>query len=287
MYRRRILSKSHLDIFALSAYLLISGLLLAFSTGGFALDFKSMGFSVMSGAQRGVFSLTSFVSGSITAVRELSELRTKYEELTEKLSDYELLQRNNVDIRLENERLKTLLGFAQTLETKNIFSQVVGRDPNNQYSGITLDRGSKDGVRKNMPVIAFQGSNIGLVGKVVQVGRTTSLVMPVFDYQCFVSVRFVRSRFEGLVNGQGSPDSPLIMKYVKKRAREEIQEGDIISTSGENYLYPKDIPVGFVSKIRGLEYETSLDIEIESIIDFSRLEHVFILDTTISAEGDD
>lgn len=267
-----------LDAFLLAVYLLVSSVFLAFSSGGFVVNFKDIGFSIMSGAQRGVYSVSSFFSGTVTAVRELSDLKQKYSELQKKLDDYELLQRSNADIRVENEHLKELLGYRDTLTVKNIPAEIIGRDPNNLYSGITLNRGARQGIKKNMPVIAFQGSNTGLVGKIVQVGRSTSLMMPVYDYQCFVSARLETTRYDGLVSGQGSSDSPLVMKYVKKRAKDEIKIGDKVLTSGENSNYPGEIPVGFVSKIRGLDYETSLELDIDPVIDFSRLENVFVLD---------
>jgi rod shape-determining protein MreC len=267
-----------LDAFLLAVYLLVSSVFLAFSSGGFVVNFKDIGFSIMSGAQRGVYSVASFFSGTVTAVRELSDLKQKYSELQKKLDDYELLQRSNADIRVENEHLKDLLGYRDTLTVKNIPAEIIGRDPNNLYSGITLNRGARQGIKKNMPVIAFQGSNTGLVGKIVQVGRSTSLMMPVYDYQCFVSARLETTRYDGLISGQGSSDSPLVMKYVKKRAKDEIKIGDKVLTSGENSNYPGEIPVGFVSKIRGLDYETSLELDLDPVIDFSRLENVFVLD---------
>jgi rod shape-determining protein MreC len=267
-----------LDAFLLAVYLLVSSVFLAFSSGGFVVNFKDIGFSIMSGAQRGVYSVSSFFSGTVTAVRELSDLKQKYSELQKKLDDYELLQRSNADIRVENEHLKELLGYRDTLTVKNIPAEIIGRDPNNLYSGITLNRGARQGIKKNMPVIAFQGSNTGLVGKIVQVGRSTSLMMPVYDYQCFVSARLETTRYDGLISGQGSSDSPLVMKYVKKRAKDEIKVGDKVLTSGENSNYPGEIPVGFVSKIRGLDYETSLELDLDPVIDFSRLENVFVLD---------
>lgn len=267
-----------LDAFVLAVYLLVSGAFLAFSSGGFVVNFKDIGFSIMSGAQRGVYSVSSFFSGTVTAVRELSDLKQKYSELQKQLDDYELLQRSNADIRVENEHLRELLGYRDTLTVKNIPAEIIGRDPNNLYSGITLNRGARQGIKKNMPVIAFQGSNTGLVGKIVQVGRGTSLMMPVYDYQCFVSARLETTRYDGLISGQGSSDSPLVMKYVKKRAKDEIRLGDKVLTSGENSNYPGEIPVGFVSRIRGLDYETSLELDIDPVIDFSRLENVFVLD---------
>ncbi len=277
----------HLDAFLLTVYLILAGIFLAFSTGGMVMNFRSIGFNLMSGTQRGVYSITGFFSGTVAAIRELSQLKDRYEALEERLKDYELLQRSNADIRLENERLKELLGFSESITLDNIPAQIIGRDPNNLYSGITINRGVRHGVRKNMPVISFQGSNTGLVGKIVQVGRSTSMIMPVYDYQCYVSARLEESRYMGLVNGRGSADSPLLMRYLKKRARDEIRVGDKIVASGENYNYPRDVPIGFVSSIRSLDYETSLELDIEPIIDFSRLENVFVLDLETLSQEDE
>lgn len=278
MHNRKFSVKFRPDFLFLAIYLLLSGIMLAFSSGGFVVNFKNVGFSLLSGTQRGVFSVSSFITETTTAVRELSDLKQKYTALTKRLEDFELLQRTNADIRVENERLKKLLDFSETLEIRNIPAEIIGRDPNNLYSGLTINRGSRHGIKKNMPVISFQGSNTGLVGKIVQVGRNTSLIMPVYDYQCFISARLDTSRYDGLISGSGQSDSPLIMKYVKKRAKDEIRIGDKVVTSGESTNFPKNIPIGFVSGIRGLDYETSLEIDLESVIDFSRLENVFILD---------
>ncbi|HPO02768.1 MAG TPA: rod shape-determining protein MreC [Treponemataceae bacterium] len=278
MSDRRVPFKFRLDIFLLSLYLFVSGLLLAFSSGGFIVNFGNIGFSVLSGAQRGLYSVASFFSGTINAVHELTVMRKSYIELQERIVDYELLQRSNAEIRLENEHLKKLLGFSRSLDVVNIPAEITGRDPSNLYSGLIINRGSRHGIRKNMPVVSFQGSGAALVGKIVQVGRSSSIILPVYDYQAFVSARLQLTRYEGLINGQGGVDVPLVMKYIKKRARDEISVGDIVVTSGESYQYPKNVPVGMISRIRGLDYETSLELDIEPIIDFSRLEDVFVLD---------
>lgn len=280
MSPKRFSFKFQLDLFVMLIYVFVSGIFLAFSSGGFVVNFREVGFSFFSGVQRSVYSISTFFSGTINAITELGELREKYTQLLGRLEDYELLQRTNADIRLENYHLKELLGFSESLEAKNIPAEIIARDPNNLYSSITINRGARHGVKKNMAVISFQGSNTALVGKIVQVGRSTSMIMPLYDYQCYVSARLQTNRYEGLVNGQGNPDTPLVMKYIKKRARDEIDIGDMIVTSGENYNYPKNIPIGFVTRIRGIDYETSLEIDLEPVIDFSRLENVFVLDLT-------
>ncbi|MGP1432028.1 MAG: rod shape-determining protein MreC [Treponema sp.] len=282
--KKKFSFKTRLDVVLLIVLLIISSVLLTFSGGKFIIDFKSVGFSVAAGTENAVHSLSEFVTDTVTAVRELAELRTKYAELTEKLKDYELLQRSNADIRRENRELKELLGFADEISYKNIPAQITGFDPDNLYSGIMINRGTKHGVRKNMPVIAFQGSNAGLVGKIVQVGRTSSMVIPVYDYQCYVAARVQTTKHRGLLNGQGSTDLPLIMRYVQKRAKDEISIGDKILASGENNLFPKDSPIGIVTGIKVHDYETYLELTVEPIIDFARLDYVFVLDLSATEE---
>ncbi len=266
----------HILVFLL--LIITSGTMLALSTGGFIVNFKTVGFSFFSAIQKGTHAVTSGVTGFVTAVKELAVLKEEYTLLTQKLQDYEYLQRNNAEIRKENERLKEQLKFSQSVEQINYPAIVIGRDPNNTYSGITINKGSLNGIKKNMPVIAVQNGHVGLVGKITTVGLTTSIVIPVYDYQCNVSSRIQTTRDIGIVTGNGSPDAPLLMKYIKKRVLEELQYGDIVVTSGENDNYLKDIPVGTISKISVLDYDTSLEIELTPIIDFSRLETVLAVD---------
>jgi rod shape-determining protein MreC len=80
-----------------------------------------------------------------------------------------------------------------------------------------------------------------------------------------------------MVEGQGSPDLPLLMRYIQKRARDEINVGDMIISSGLGGVYPSGINIGRVSKINFLEKETSIEVELESVIDFSRLEYMFVI----------
>ncbi|MGP1576101.1 MAG: rod shape-determining protein MreC [Treponema sp.] len=272
--------KIKIDVFLLIFFLITSSVLLSFSGGRFIINFKSLGFTLSAGTESAVYSLSAFITRSITAVRELAELRQKYADLTEQLKDYELLQRSNADIRRENRELRELLGFAQEIATRNIPAQVVGFDSDNLYSGIIINRGTKHGIKKNMPVLAFQGTNLGVAGKIIYTGRNTSMVMPLYDYQCYVAAKIQTTKHRGLVNGQGTAGKPLIMKYVQKHARTEISIGDKIVASGENMLFPKDSPIGIVKAIRVHDYETYLELTIDPIIDFSRLDYVFVVDTS-------
>lgn len=258
--------------------LFLSGLALAFSGGGFVVNFQRVGFSVVTSLQKAVYSVCDGVTGVFTAVAELKSLKAENQELKEKLKNYEFLQRNNTEIRKENERLREQLQFATHIEQKNFPAQIIGRNPDNIYSGITINKGSRSGIKKGMSVIAVQNGTTGLVGKIVTVGLETSLVMPVYDSKCVVSSRIQNTRDIGLVNGSGNANSPLQMKYIKKRVLSELNFGDIVVTSGETDNYVADIPVGTITNIIVVEYDSSLNIEITPVVDFARLETVIVTD---------
>ncbi|MBQ5400902.1 MAG: rod shape-determining protein MreC [Treponema sp.] len=258
--------------------LLFSAITLGFSAGGFLVNFKEIGFSIVSTVQKGVHNFADGVSGAISNVHDLFTMKKEYDELKEKLADYEYLQRNNVDIRKENELLREQLDFATSIDYKNIAAQIVGRGPDSMYSIITVDKGVSDGIKKGMPVIAIQDGNVGVVGRVVTVGMGTSQIMPIYDDKCNISARIETTRDLGIVSGGGGIDKPLSMSYISKRLIGDIQYGDVVVTSGENGNYMRDIPIGTFTKIEILDYDSSLDLELTPILDFNRLETVLIVD---------
>lgn len=257
--------------------LALSGTLLGFSSGKFVVNFKQVGFSFISTIDKGVHFIVNGVGDAFNSVGELRKLKKEYNELVIKLENYEEMQRSNADIRKENARLKEQLGFSVSLDEKNIPAQIISRDLDSVYSYITINKGSVNGIKKNMPVIAFQNGNNGLVGKVIQVGSFTSQIMPVYNINNMVSVRIQNTRDLGLVKGIGSQDQPLMLQYIRKRVLDELKYGDVIVTSGENDNYMRDIPVGTISKIQVLDYNSSLNIEVTPILDFSRLESVIVV----------
>ncbi len=260
----------------LAVLVIFSGVSLGFSSGAFIINFQRVGFAVLSSAQKGVHAVVNGVTGAVTAVHDFYVLKKEYNALTERLADYEYLQRSNAEIRKENERLKEQLGFSLNLEYKNIPAQIIGRDPNNMYSGITINKGARSGIKKGMPVIAIQNGNIGVVGKIVSVGIGTSLIMPLYDLQCNISSRLQNTRDIGIISGNGESNH-LSLKYIRKRLAPELSKGDVVVTSGENDNYMRDIPIGRIINVNVLDYDSSLDIDIEPIIDFSRLETVLVV----------
>jgi rod shape-determining protein MreC len=266
------------ELFVFLLLLIASSLMLVLSTRSFVLNVKEIGFSLFSGARNGISSVGAFGARTVAAIQELSDLRKEYSELVKRIEYYEVVQRDAAEIRRENLQLREQLGFLETSRYRQIPARVIGRDPDNLFSAFVIDKGSKHGIKRNMCVIAYQDGQQGLVGKTVQVGRSQTLVMPIYDASAFVSARFSASRYEGIVTGLGSADTPLLMRYIKKRAKDEIRFGDMVSTSGMGGIYPKDLVIGRVTKLVFQDYETSINAELEPAIDFSRLEYVFAME---------
>jgi len=249
------------------------------------MDAKDMGLSMYSGLRYSIHKLRTFVFGTVLSIQELAALKEQYDQLAERLNRYEQLERSAADIRQENNRLREQLGFSQTLVYRHIPAEIIGRDPENLFSALVVNRGKNDGVASNMPIIAYQDGVEILIGKVVRTARMESLMMPLYDSSSYISARLSESRIEGIVEGQGSPDAPLLLRFVRGRTRGEINIGEPVITSGLGGVYPPGIILGRVSRVLYQDTDMSIEIELESSADFSRLEYVFIIDP--KTEDDD
>lgn len=265
--------------------MIISILLISISTNTLADVPASLASTLAEGAQRVFASVGDFVERTVFSVRELRDLREQYTSLTKKLESYEILERNFADLLAENERLTEQLGFARSLAGMRVSTRIIAKDPQNIYTNYTIDKGSSAGIMKNMPVVAFQKGMEGLAGRILEVRNGTSVVLPLYDQRFFVSARFSRTRAEGLVNGQGNPDEVLVMRYISKLNAAEIRTGDLVVTSGLDSIYPPDLVIGRVRSIEMPEYGSSAIVQLESALDFSKMEYLFVIMKDQAMEG--
>jgi rod shape-determining protein MreC len=275
------------EVYVFAALFVVSFAVLLVSTGTLLQNALDTGISLFSGVRSRVYDLSSFIAGTVNSIKENQKLREEYAQLLERLDRYERLERSAAEISQENIRLREQLAFSQDLTYRHIPAELIGRDPDNLYSALIINRGRRAGIKKDMAVVAWQGGSQALVGKVIQVSAFESLVMPLYDSSLLVASRFAASRFEGIVEGQGSPNSPLRMRFIPKRAGAEIGRGDLVVSSGMGGIYPPGINIGRVSGITYHEHEISMETEVEPLIDFSRLEYVFVIEKKLPSEEDE
>ena len=235
---------------------------------------------ISGGAQKLFFGVSNFLQRTIFSIRELRRLREEYETLVTKLDGFENLERDYVNTLAENERLKEQLGFFESVSSIKAAARIIAKDPGNVYSSWVIDKGSGAGIEMNMAVAAFQNGIEGLAGKIVETRRGSSLGLPIYDGRLYVAARLSRTMVEWLVNGQGSPEEPLLMNYVSMLNAQDIQTGDMVVTSGLDSIYPPDIAIGRVKEIRTPKYVSSSLILLEPALDFSKIEYLFVLEST-------
>ena len=247
---------------------------------------KEIGLSVAGFFQKGVTGLFRWVGDTAGSIGELRAAREELAAANTRLEEMDQATREAIELRRQNAALKAQLDFSQTLPPERIAAEVVARDTDNLFSTLTINKGSRQGVKRGMPVVAWQGDIEGLVGKVVLVGPGSSQVLPLYDPQCIVSARVDTTRDEGLVSGEGRDRGSIVMNYVKKIAKDKIGYGDLVVTSGLGGVYPKGINIGRIREISAPAYETSLVLQVQPIIDFDQLEYLFLIGQEVAVTAD-
>ncbi len=167
--------------------------------------------------------------------------------------DNEELRRENDTMKLqiaqlqgkasEADRLALLLNFRQShADVPMIAARVIGGSAGTASQTIELDRGERDGIRRNMGVITPDG----VVGKVVEAYPNTAQVLLLTDKESGVGAMLADSRIQWPVGGTGEP--LLAMKYVPND--DTVNMGERVITSGMDRIFPRDLPVGTITEIK-------------------------------------
>ena len=257
--------------------LCLSLILMTVSSGRYDISPKKLGTSFFSIFQISASRASNYISDTINSINELKELKTEHDILLEKLKIYQRRERDFLELKEENTRLKRQLELIQTSDFKFESARVIAHEPGNIFNSFVIDKGSTNGIEKNMPVIAYQDGFQGLVGKIIEVSMFTSRIIPLIDNSSFVAARLLDTRYEGLLNGDPDVQNSLIMNYVSKNAVKFLNEGDLVISSGLQSIYPDGIYIGRIRGIKVPEWQTSLVLNIEPIINFSKLEYLLVL----------
>lgn len=151
------------------------------------------------------------------------------------------LQERLVEIENQNQVLRNLVGITSTSKSVGIIAPVIGRSPDQWWHQIILGRGQAEGIIENSMVMS-QG---GLVGRVIQVGSSTSRVLLLSDPASRVGVVVSRSRAMGFLRGQGS--NRALLTFFEKVP--DVKPGDVISTSTYSQLFPSSLPIGQIESV--------------------------------------
>jgi rod shape-determining protein MreC len=254
--------------------------LLIVSTRTLLVGFMDVGLSAFSGVRSGIYRVSSVFSNAVASVEELITAKKNYAQLSAEYTRLQELEKNAAAIREENYSLREQLEFTKKIEYNYIAAEVSAHDIDSLYAPFVINKGEKSGIKVNMPVVASNNGEQVLVGKVTKTSPYESVVLPLYDAASFVSARVAPSRNEGIVEGAGSAEKPLVMRYVTKKAQDELHIGDTAITSGLGGVFPAGLRIGRVERIISQEYASSLELELTAAANFSKLEFVFVIDAT-------
>jgi rod shape-determining protein MreC len=166
------------------------------------------------------------------------------------------------------DQLRRLLELRPLLSWKTTGAEVVAGSLSPDYRAITIDKGLKDGIGRDMPVL----SGAGVLGRVALPAGDTATVQLIIDRSAAVAVRTERTRTEGIALGNG--DGTLRLEYLTATA--DIAQGDAVVTAGLDGVYPPGLAVGVIERVErtGTTYR---QVVIRPYADFSRLEAVLVL----------
>ena len=165
-------------------------------------------------------------------------------------------------------RLQTLLGFREQFISKTLPAQVIGFSGSELSRAVYIDKGSNDGLKRDMAVITADG----VVGKILHVYSSTSLVLLIDDQTSGVGAFLESSRLQGVL--RGTPAGGVVLEKIM--SDEVVQPGEKILTSGGDRIFPKGLPAGVVANV-SRSSDAFLNIRVRPAANLGKLEEVLVI----------
>jgi rod shape-determining protein MreC len=198
--------------------------------------------------------------------RDNDDLRVQVERLR-------IIQQKYNQIIEENSKLRQLIEFKQSSPFKMTAAKVIRRNASTWWNSLIIDKGSLDGIGTDSPVI----TSVGLVGKTSTLAPHMAKVILLTDELCRVSARIEGTLEQGILSGERAaldikPD--LRLRFLSLNAA--INAGVSVYSTGEGGVFPKDLLLGRVKRFENKEITG--EAIIEPAVDFSTIEHVFVIE---------
>jgi len=194
------------------------------------------------------------------------------------------------------ERLERLLDLRRQISADTLAAQVIGVETSRQFRvlrvRIDLSRSTTGGReahpgpleagRESPSVVVPPGPGLpvlspsGVVGRIVRVAGPFADVQLATDPRSSIDVVLPRTGSRGVLKGVASDTSYLCrVDYVVQK--DDVQVGDVVLTSGLGGLFPRDVPVGKVVKLRKSDASLYQEVEVEPLVDFGKLREVLVV----------
>jgi rod shape-determining protein MreC len=233
---------------------------------------ESVTFGIFSELQRAV---SSGVGGGLRVWNGYAGLRhvqAENETLKRQLAEAQITVQSQRALADRARGLEQLLELRDRVNLQTTASEIIGGPAAPDFRTVTIDKGTREGLRADMAVIA----PAGVVGRVVVPSGRSSKVQLLIDRNAAAGALIERSRAQGLVVGTG--DERLRLEYVSEAA--DVVVGDVVVSSGIDGIYPKGLIIGVVEEVEknGPAFKR---IIVKPAVDFTALEEVLVVTTPV------
>ncbi|HEX9124557.1 MAG TPA: rod shape-determining protein MreC [Actinomycetota bacterium] len=234
--------------------------------------------TVISPLQEAVSKVTHPIGNFFSTLVRLPSIRRENERLREQVAELQSQIGTAVADEQRLHELEDLVGVQQSLgpNVRTVGAQVIANGVSNFEWTITIDKGSSDGVKVDMPVVA---AGKRLVGHVVRAASDASIIQLIVDPDSAVAGRLETSDKTGLITGQGDQD----MRMGLIDTTTEVEAGEQIVTAGYRIpgvaqsLYPPGVLIGTVSRVLPDQAALEKYITVSPAVDFSSLDIVLVV----------
>lgn len=259
---------------------------LSYSAGTSGGPLNSVASYIFVPMQKGINSVGTFFSNKSDRFQTLEEVMDENEKLQEQVEKLTTELNTTKLEQYELEDLRNLYQLDQQYSNyKKTGAHVIGKGGSNWFNIFLIDKGSKDGIEKDMNVIA--GS--GLVGIVIDVGPHYAKVRSIIDDSSKVSGMVLSTSDSCIVKGDlKSMNEDRVIQFSELKDMEnQIKEGDQIVTSNVSDKYLPGISIGYISEAKMDSNNITKSGTITPSADFEHLREVLvILDKKTEAVAD-
>lgn len=231
--------------------------------------------SVISPLQKIIYKANDKLKGSLDFLINFSNVKRENQELREKNAELEnkLVEYNRM--KDENTQLRSMFDYSQDNQNYNYLGcNIVGYSGGNISNGYIIDKGTNDGLKKDMIII----TSVGLVGKITKADTNFSIVQTIMNENIAVAAMVESTRqTTGILQGGVNSKNEKLVTLSNIPMDSEIKEGDVILTSGLGGMYPKEIRIGEVISIDIDSVGLMKKALVRPYVDFDKLDGVFVV----------
>ncbi|HLF84029.1 MAG TPA: rod shape-determining protein MreC [Blastocatellia bacterium] len=214
-------------------------------------------------------SMLSSVKSAGASYIDVRHARDENIELREKVDQLAAERNNALERAAELDLLRTQLALPARPQYRELAANVISRDASLWFRRLTIDRGSLNGVKRDMPVITAGG----IVGRIISVGPNFAMVQVITDKHAGVGAMLQASRAMGEI--RGLDNDRVELKNISTSERVEV--GESVVTTGLDRIYPKGLLVGAVQSVEADPNAPWHKITIKPAAPVDRVEHVLVL----------